>query len=138
MCMRKARTGLFDIFESRIDPQWPLAYQRLDIAASHIFEHQIVKNDPGQVACSSVTETADNVGMANPIKSHSLILKILDERSFEIKVDVFLKENIEGFDNDRAVRRPRGSKRITSREDLRITSLSEPFAYVIAPVKPGI
>lgn len=76
--------------------------------------------------------------MANAIKSDRFVLKVLDKRSFEVEIDVFLQKNVEGLYDDSTVGRLWGRKRVASHEDLRITSLPEPFAYVVTLIKPGI
>jgi hypothetical protein len=90
-----------------------------------------------QVTRSAVAEPADDIRMAYAIESDGFVLKIFDERSFEIGVEVVLQKNVQSLDNDRAMRRlPR--KGVVGREDLGIAAAAKTLFNVVSSVKPAI
>ena len=56
-----------------------------------------MKYGPDEVACRAMANAADDVRMADAVKSDCLVLKVLDERTFQISIQIVLQENIQSF-----------------------------------------
>jgi hypothetical protein len=65
-------------------------------------------------------------------------LKILNERTFQIRVQVVLHEDVEGLDNDDAMGRLWRRERVAGNVDLSVASSSELLVNIVSPVKPAI
>ena len=83
-----------------------------------------------------MSESANDVRMPDAIESYSLVLKILDKRPLEIRVEVILQENVQGLYHDEIVRRIRRGKDIPGQKDLGVASLPKPLLNVVSFVQP--
>lgn len=57
-----------------------------------------MKSCTGKINCRPVSEAADNVRVADAIEGDGLVLKILNQSSFELRILVTLKQDVQGFD----------------------------------------
>jgi pyruvate-ferredoxin/flavodoxin oxidoreductase len=89
-----------------------------------------MKDHAAQVARCSVAEPADDVRMADAVERDRLVLKVFDERSFEIGVKVVLHQHVERLDHDLAVRRLRGRDRVARKKDLGMLAVAYGNVYV--------
>lgn len=92
----------------------------------------------GKIACTPVSESADNVRMADSVKSDGFVLKVFDKSALEIGIEVVLKEDIQSLDNYLAMRGLRRRKSVTRDEDLGVAPAPEKFDYVVTFVDPAI
>ena len=97
-----------------------------------------MKNHPAQVARRAVTETADDVRMTHAVERDRFVLKIFDERPFEIGVQIVLHKNVERFDDDLFMRRLQGGDIITRDINFGITATTEEFLNVVACVEAAV
>jgi hypothetical protein len=93
-----------------------------------------MKRSAGEVDCGAMSETVDDVWMAHAVECDCLVLKIRDERSFELVVRSVLQVKIERFDNNRAWGFP-GSEIVFGDVDLGIAAASEAFDDVVSAVE---
>jgi hypothetical protein len=136
--MAQPGADLFEIIEGEGCIENFPSQQTLQIAAAHVFEDDIVKDCTVEIAGCAMAKTADNIRVANAIESCSLVLEILHERSFKCIVEIVLKEDIQGLDDDVRMRRTRGSQNITGQVDLSVTAPAEPFVKIIPVVEPAV
>ena len=97
-----------------------------------------MKRDPRKVASRTVAKPADHIRMPHTVEGDRLILEVLYQRSFEIGIEVILKENIKCLDHDAAMQGLCRREGITSDEDLGMTSPTEDIDHVIPLVDPAI
>ena len=63
--------------------------------------------------------------MAHAVERDRFVLKIFDQRAFQIGVQIVLHKNVERFDDDPAVRRPGRSENIAGDVNFGVTSAPE-------------
>jgi hypothetical protein len=115
-------THLLDVVDRPSRLEHLILREALQVAASHIFEDEIMEDGTFQITGSTVTKAADNIRMPDPIESDCLVLKVLYERSLQIIVEVIAEQNIKRLDNDVRVCRLSGRKRVARDEDLGVAS----------------
>jgi hypothetical protein len=76
--------------------------------------------------------------MSYAVEGDRFVLKILDKSSFQLWIKVVLKEDVQGFYYDAAVRRSGRGEYVAREENLRVASPSELVDHVVAPVEPAI
>ena len=97
-----------------------------------------MKNRSVQIARRAVSETADDVRMAHAVERNRFVLKIFDQRAFQIGVQIVLQENVESFDNDLFVRRLRRSQTCRGRRKFRRSCRARASCCnVVASVEPA-
>lgn len=138
MSVAEPGTDLFDVVDRLLGPDPLPADQMLQIATRHIFEHEIVKNGPDQVAGRAMANAANDIRVANPIESDGLVLKVLNQRSLEIRVQIVLQKDIEGFNDDVAVRRLRRCQDVAGKKNLRVAAPAEQLTDVIPFIKAAV
>src|SRR5215813_14073749 len=96
-----------------------------------------MKGSAAEVDCGSVSETADDMRMTNAIQGNRLVLKILNQRSFQVWILIALQQDVEGFDNyflEPDLRR----RKVTGNVNLCITPLTETVFNVVAIIKSAL
>ena len=83
-----------------------------------------------------MTEATDNIRMPNAIEGDRLILKILDQRSLQVGIEIILEEYIKCFYDDESVWRVMRRKHIAGQKDLGVAALPEPLLDVVSFVEP--
>src|SRR5258706_8975532 len=136
--MRVAEAGanLLDIIQGLLKRYLLFAQKTLHVTAGQIFENEIMKNCTTQIAGGAVADAADDIRMANAIEGNGFVLKILDESSLKVGVEIVLKKHVERLDNDLAVRRLGRSEYIAGKKNFGITAESELVAYIISLIEP--
>jgi hypothetical protein len=138
MSVSQAGAGLLDIAESLSWRDAFAAAEMLEVAARKIFQNQIVKCRPIQVARRSVTETTDNVRMSDAVEGDCFVLKVLDQGAFKIVIQIVLEENIQGLDNNSVVGRIWRGENVARDVNLGVASAAELFDNVIPLVQPAV
>src|SRR5690606_21520415 len=113
---------LLDIFERLLQAKRTLAACPLQVAPAHVLKHEVMKDRSLQVACRAVPQPAQDVRVADAVKSDRLILKIFYECAFKVGVDVVLKKNIKSLYDHAAVDRMRSRERVARRKYLGIAA----------------
>jgi len=138
MGMPQSGTNLLEIMKSTSERDLLGSGRFLKVAALHILQNEVMKDRAGKVAGSAMAQAADDVRVADPVECDRLVLKVLNEGSFEVCIKVILKEYIKCLDDDLPMRGLRRSERIAGDEDLGVTSPTEKFDHVIPFVDPAI
>ena len=138
--MRVAEAGanLLDIIQGLLKRYLLFAQKTLHVTAGQIFENEVMKNRAAQIAGGAVADTADDIRMANAIERSGFVLKILDESSLKVRVEIVLKKHVERLDNDLAVRRLGRSEYVAGEKNFGITAAPELVANVISLIEPAI
>jgi hypothetical protein len=76
--------------------------------------------------------------MTNTVKSDRFVLKVLDQRSFEIVVEIVLEKDIKCLYDDIAVRGTMRRENIPRKVDLCVTASSKLLANIVSPVEAAI
>src|SRR5215204_1228938 len=97
-----------------------------------------MKNHPAQVARRAVSEAADDVRMAHAVERNRFVLKIFDERAFEVGVQIVLHKDVEGFDDDFFMRRLRGGDSVQRDVNFGIAATTEELFDVVASVQAAV
>ena len=84
-----------------------------------------MKNRAAKVPRRAVPKAADDIRMANPVESNCFVLKIFDQCSFQIGIQVVLKKDVKGLDNDLTVRRLRRCEHVAGKVNFRVTAASK-------------
>ena len=138
MCMAKAGAYLLDVLKGVLNRQDPFAAKLLEIAALKVFEDEIVEDRSLQVACSSVAEAAYNIRVSYTVERYGFILKVLDQRAFQIIVQIILQEYIQRLYYNFEMRRIRAGQCVASEKYLSITAPPQFPFDVVTPVQPAI
>jgi hypothetical protein len=138
VCVPKAGADLFDVFEGSLCLDALFTTEALKIAARQILKNKVMKRGSLKIASGSMPKTTDYVRMSDTVKSDRLVLKILDQRPFEVIVEVVLQKDVQCFNDDGAVRRVWRCQHIASDKYLSIASAAELLDYVVTLVQSAI
>jgi hypothetical protein len=94
MSMTKSGTDLFDISKGRRRVELLLSQKGLEVTSGKIFEDEIMKYRTLKVPGRSMAEPADNIRMTNPVEGHRFVLKVFDQRAFQISVKIILEKYV--------------------------------------------
>src|SRR5687768_5513822 len=108
----------------------------LQVATLHKLKHKVMERHPLKIACRSVPKPVYYVRMTNPIESNSLVLKVFNQRSLEIGVEIILKKNIKSLDHNQLVRRLVICEIVLRNKDLGIAPTAEPPDDIVPFVQP--
>src|SRR5437016_13462406 len=97
--MRKPRADLLQIKHCASKSKRLTPRQSRQVAASQIFKNDVVKCGAVKVECGAMAETADNVYMTNAIQGNCFILKVLNQGTFQIRILIALKQNVQCLNN---------------------------------------
>jgi hypothetical protein len=84
-----------------------------------------------------VSEAIDDVGVANTIQGDSFVLKVRNERPFQVNLGFTLKEDVQSLDYDRA----RGtvvSSVVICDINFRVATASKALDNVVPPVESAL
>jgi hypothetical protein len=76
--------------------------------------------------------------MADPVERNCFVLKVLDERSFKVFVQIILKKNVQRLNNNQAVRRFWRRENVASNEYFGIASASELVDDIVPLVQQAV
>ena len=124
--------------ERLFEREFLFAGESLHVAAFHILQNDVMEDRPVEVTRRAVSEPADHIWVTDSIERNSFVLKILDQSSFKICIQIVLKKDVKGLYHDLAVIGLRRSQCVTRNKDLGITSPAEVFDHVITPIDPAI
>ena len=138
MSMGEPRTDLLDITDRSLERDPALSHGVLQVAAGQILEYKVMKDGSLQIAGRAVSDAADDIRVPNAVKGDRLILKILDQRAFEVGVEVILKKDVQGLDHNGAVRRLWRRERVPGDKYFSITAAAESVADIVSLVQPAV
>lgn len=96
-----------------------------------------MKSSSVKIDSGAVAQAADNVRVPHAIECDRFVLKILDQRAFEIGILVTLKQNVKGFDDDIA-KSFVGGRQVARHINLGITAAAETVLDVVAIVESAL
>src|SRR5688572_13638015 len=137
MRVRKSGRNLFEIKQCLIDWQGALPRESSHVAARHVFENYVMKRCAGEIDSGAVSEPADDVWMTNTIQSDCLVLKILNQRAFQVQVGRTLQKSVKGF-NNHCGRATLSRGIVPCYIDFGIAAASQTFNDVVATVEPAL
>src|SRR5712691_4411260 len=99
--MRVCQTGtnLLEIEQSPVDRQRVLARKRRHVATRQVLEHDVMKSSAGKIDGGAMAQAVDDVWMAHAIERDCFVLKICNQRVFEIGIRRVLKKHVQGLDD---------------------------------------
>ena len=96
-----------------------------------------MKRSAVKIDSRAVAEATDDVRMANAIERDRFILKILNQRAFEIRILITLKQDVEGFDDDVA-KSFIGGRQVARHVNLCVAAAAQTVLDVIAVVESAL
>src|ERR1044071_9275238 len=137
MRVRQSGTNLFQIEKRFVHRQGMIACEGLHVAAGKIFEHQVMESNSGEIDCSAMTKTADDVWMTNAIQRYCFVLKIRNQGVFEFGIRFVLQKNIQRLD-DHCLWTTVGRRIVMGHIDLCIAAAPKTLDDVVTTVEPAL
>src|SRR2546426_7668622 len=85
---------LLKVRQSLIKTDWLLAAKRPEIAAGHVFKHEVMKRHPFKISGGTMAQSQDYVRMPHPVQGNGFVLKVLYEGLFQVWVRRSLKRSV--------------------------------------------
>ena len=130
-------TNLLEIEKSLLQRERRPSGEGCHIPAGEVLEHDIMKRSSGEIDCSAVAQTVDDIRMTNAIKGYGLVLKVCNQSLLQLRIGRVVQKHIERLDHHR--RWSAGRRDVVTRNiNFRVTATAQTFKNVVTTVEPGL
>jgi hypothetical protein len=136
--MTKTGTDLLDVVQRLCERYSSLSQKPLHIPARHVLENKVMEHRPVQVSRRAMAQTADNIRVTDAVEGDRFVLKVLDQCSFQVFIQIVLEKDVERFYDNRAVSRLGRGYNVTREIDLGVAAAAELLPDIVPFVQPAI